>query len=224
MKRCMQMCLVAAAVLAAMPGLLVWATAAVLPRRAAHLLAGHTPRLTLLLCLVLSASRITAILGNYGAPMQIYRKLPEVPPNLPQRPAPLVNADGPWCRPAHRLEWTADAHQAAVQISAVEENGSPSTLAHVCIGAEWYRFPSAFFLPSPAYRLAFIPSSFSGLLPTAFDVRKACCLTTCSALRHSSLITTDANQPGLCQLHVTLWEACMGLPIACRAHHVSPTS
>ena len=47
-----------------------------------------------------------------------------------------------------------------------------SNVTHVCVGAEWHRFPSAFFLPSPAYRLAFIPSSFSGLLPADFDVTK----------------------------------------------------
>jgi alpha-1,2-mannosyltransferase len=38
----------------------------------------------------------------------------------------------------------------------------------VCVGAEWHRFPSAFFLPEP-YRLAFVRSGFSGLLPRQFD-------------------------------------------------------
>lgn len=47
-----------------------------------------------------------------------------------------------------------------------------SHISTVCVGAEWHRFPSAFFLPSPAYRLAFIPSSFSGLLPVNFDVHQ----------------------------------------------------
>lgn len=41
---------------------------------------------------------------------------------------------------------------------------------NVCVGAEWHRFPSSFFLPSPHYRLAFIPSGFTGLLPADFDV------------------------------------------------------
>jgi len=39
----------------------------------------------------------------------------------------------------------------------------------VCVGAEWHRFPSAFFLPGPQYRLRFIKSGFDGLLPRAFD-------------------------------------------------------
>lgn len=39
----------------------------------------------------------------------------------------------------------------------------------VCVGTEWYRFPSSFFLPGPSYRLQFIKSGFDGLLPHAFD-------------------------------------------------------
>ena len=40
---------------------------------------------------------------------------------------------------------------------------------HVCVGAEWHRFPSSFFLPSPHYRLAFVESGFGGLLPRQFS-------------------------------------------------------
>lgn len=39
----------------------------------------------------------------------------------------------------------------------------------VCMGKEWYRFPSSFFLPSPADGLSFLPSGFSGQLPAPFD-------------------------------------------------------
>lgn len=42
-------------------------------------------------------------------------------------------------------------------------------LQYVCTGAEWHRFPSAFFLPGPSYRLQFIKSGFNGLLPRPFD-------------------------------------------------------
>lgn len=38
---------------------------------------------------------------------------------------------------------------------------------NVCIGREWYRFPSSYFLPNNA-RLKFIPSGFDGLLPGQF--------------------------------------------------------
>ena len=40
---------------------------------------------------------------------------------------------------------------------------------NVCVAAEWYRFPSAFFLPGPNYRLRFLKSGFDGLLPREFD-------------------------------------------------------
>ena len=38
----------------------------------------------------------------------------------------------------------------------------------VCTCGEWYRFPSSFYLPS-GYKLAFLPSSFTGQLPKQFE-------------------------------------------------------
>ena len=35
----------------------------------------------------------------------------------------------------------------------------------ICVGKEWYRFGSSFFLPSKRQKLAFIKSGFDGLLP-----------------------------------------------------------
>eukprot|EP00899_Mesostigma_viride_P024385 jgi/Mesvir1/5130/Mv15282-RA.1 len=43
--------------------------------------------------------------------------------------------------------------------------------ALVCVGDEWYRFPSSFLLPSHRYRLAFVRESFAGLLPFYFDAQ-----------------------------------------------------
>jgi alpha-1,2-mannosyltransferase len=40
-------------------------------------------------------------------------------------------------------------------------------LEHVCVGKEWYRFPSHFFVPT-GMRVSFIPSRFRGLLPFYF--------------------------------------------------------
>ncbi|KAJ1975121.1 mannosyltransferase [Dimargaris verticillata] len=37
----------------------------------------------------------------------------------------------------------------------------------LCVGKEWYRFPSHYFVPYP-YRVGFIPSSFHGQLPKYF--------------------------------------------------------
>ena len=33
---------------------------------------------------------------------------------------------------------------------------------YVCTGDEWHRFPSSFFLPSPAYRLGYLKQTFDG--------------------------------------------------------------
>ena len=37
----------------------------------------------------------------------------------------------------------------------------------VCVGKEWYRFPSSWFLPQ-GYELGFVKSGFGGLLPGRF--------------------------------------------------------
>ncbi|KAG1243191.1 hypothetical protein G6F68_015906 [Rhizopus microsporus] len=42
------------------------------------------------------------------------------------------------------------------------------TEKNVCVGKEWYRFPSQFFLPSDT-RLQFIKSDFHGQLPKTFE-------------------------------------------------------
>uniref|UniRef100_A0A182ITW3 Mannosyltransferase n=1 Tax=Anopheles atroparvus TaxID=41427 RepID=A0A182ITW3_ANOAO len=39
---------------------------------------------------------------------------------------------------------------------------------NLCYGKEWYRFPGSFFVPSN-YRVRFIPSSFTGMLPAYYD-------------------------------------------------------
>ncbi|AOA62820.1 Alpha-1,2 mannosyltransferase [Komagataella phaffii CBS 7435] len=42
------------------------------------------------------------------------------------------------------------------------------TPKNVCVGREWYHYPSSFFLP-PSMRLRFVRSGFSGMLPGDFD-------------------------------------------------------
>lgn len=46
---------------------------------------------------------------------------------------------------------------------------SPDKNVNICIGKEWYRFPSNFFLPSDRWHLQFIKSEFSGLLPKPYE-------------------------------------------------------
>jgi alpha-1,2-mannosyltransferase len=40
---------------------------------------------------------------------------------------------------------------------------------NVCIGKDWYRFPSSFFLPSTRYSIKFIKSEFRGMLPAYYS-------------------------------------------------------
>lgn len=37
--------------------------------------------------------------------------------------------------------------------------------AVICLGKEWYRFGSSFFIPNKEQKVAFIKSGFDGLLP-----------------------------------------------------------
>ena len=45
----------------------------------------------------------------------------------------------------------------------------PDQDVNICVGKEWYRFPSNFFLPSERFHLRFIPSGFKGQLPQPFS-------------------------------------------------------
>lgn len=56
-----------------------------------------------------------------------------------------------------------------VQETQLSGKEKENDLVNVCVGAEWYRFPSSFFLPGPHYRLRFLKSGFDGLLPRAFN-------------------------------------------------------
>lgn len=39
---------------------------------------------------------------------------------------------------------------------------------NVCVGKEWYRFPSNYFIPTDAAQLSFIKSQFTGQLPKPY--------------------------------------------------------
>jgi hypothetical protein len=41
---------------------------------------------------------------------------------------------------------------------------------NVCVGKEWHRFPSSFFLPNNNWNLKFIKSEFNGQLPAPYPV------------------------------------------------------
>jgi alpha-1,2-mannosyltransferase len=45
----------------------------------------------------------------------------------------------------------------------------PNKLTNVCVGKEWYRFPSHFFMPNENTRLRYLRTSFRGLLPKYYE-------------------------------------------------------
>lgn len=63
-------------------------------------------------------------------------------------------------------------------VAQTHQRSGPTTVWHglqnvannatVCMGDDWYRFPSSFWLPHNGVKLRFIPSGFHGLLPKPF--------------------------------------------------------
>ena len=76
----LQICLSAAMTLVALPVMVKGTLGWLLPRQAVQWIARLAPRLACGAILVLSLSRVAALLLNYGAPLQVYRQLPEVGP------------------------------------------------------------------------------------------------------------------------------------------------
>ena len=63
---------------------------------------------------------------------------------------------------------SAERHSAQQQpLDAELSVHRPSSNVLVCVGNEWYRFPSSFFLPRGA-QLAFVKDGFTGQLPARF--------------------------------------------------------
>ena len=61
------------------------------------------------------------------------------------------------------------AYRAPLQIySALQQSNLVKTGDNVCLGKEWYRFPSSYFLPNGIHA-KFIRSDFDGLLPGEFN-------------------------------------------------------
>lgn len=64
------------------------------------------------------------------------------------------------------------AYRAPLQVYApLQGKEFADTQANVCLGKEWYRFPSSYFLPS-GMRAKFVKSAFDGLLPGQFNEAK----------------------------------------------------
>ena len=64
------------------------------------------------------------------------------------------------------------AYHAPLEVyTSLQGAGFAGTEANVCLGKEWYRFPSSYFLPR-GMRAKFVKSAFDGLLPGQFNEAK----------------------------------------------------
>jgi len=97
-----------------------------------------------------------------------------------------------------------DVWTSVAQLPATHQQ--PST---ICVGKEWHRFPSSFFLPDNSYTLGFLQSEFRGQLPKYYALSISGSLPT--TLTHSDF--NDLNQeepsryvahPGMCDYIVDL--------------------
>lgn len=67
---------------------------------------------------------------------------------------------------------TVNAYRAPLQVySPLRRSEFLNSEETVCLGKEWYRFPSSYFLPS-RMRAKFVKSAFQGLLPGEFNEAK----------------------------------------------------
>lgn len=88
----------------------------------------------------LGASRIVMQVKNFGAPFHAFTSLSK---------DELRGGLGPRNAPTEFLNSASNIN--------------------ICIGKEWFRFPSHFFLPDKRFHLRFVKSGFKGLLPKPFD-------------------------------------------------------
>ncbi|KAJ3049129.1 mannosyltransferase [Rhizophlyctis rosea] len=89
---------------------------------------------------LLSLSRTTALYTQYHAPLRVY---------------------------AHTHHLPLPGHDASTNTNTTHLGLFDREL-NLCVGKEWYRFPSHYFLPE-GMRLRFVKSSFDGLLPKYFE-------------------------------------------------------
>ncbi|KAF8959365.1 mannosyltransferase [Entomortierella lignicola] len=117
---------------------------------AIHKYAGGLVWVILFASAAVSLSRIIALHEHYNAPIEVYRRsfdLVKVPTpiNIQEPTSPIPSSPSP-------------SENAAL---------NSQEITRVCVGKEWYRFPSHYFFPEGA-KLGLIKSHFDGLLPGEF--------------------------------------------------------
>ncbi|KAG0020165.1 mannosyltransferase [Entomortierella chlamydospora] len=123
-----------------------------------HKYAGGLVWVILIASAAVSLSRIIALHEHYNAPIEVYRKtfdLVKIPNHI------NIEGSDPTVISASSTPSSPPSTDSSSSVSA------PPEIVRVCVGKEWYRFPSHYFLPEGA-RLGLIKSHFDGLLPGEF--------------------------------------------------------
>ena len=92
---------------------------------------------------LLSISRGITLFKGFHAPIDVYIKLEVINDNL--------------------IQWQNMPGNHSLNNEEVKK--IKDTVFSVCVGKEWHRFPSSFFLPTRKWRLKFLKSHFAGQLP-----------------------------------------------------------
>lgn len=114
-----------------------------------------------------AAMSLHVLLANFGSadPRDLVSK---IPPKLKLAVVSLFVL-GSFDLGALRTIGVMTAYSAPLSVyKPLNKEGATKPGDHVCLGKEWYRFPSSYFLPDQV-RAKFIKSEFSGLLPGEFS-------------------------------------------------------
>ncbi|KAF9907658.1 mannosyltransferase, partial [Lobosporangium transversale] len=103
-------------------------------------------------------SRIVALYDHYNAPIEVYRKAFDLV-KVPESISGVVSIEGTAADPLVLTDKSTG--------SGEKKQKEKVETIRVCVGKEWYRFPSHYFLPEGA-KLGFLKSHFDGLLPGEF--------------------------------------------------------
>jgi alpha-1,2-mannosyltransferase len=114
-----------------------------------------------------AAMSLHLILAKFGSadPKSIFSKVP------PQLKLVVVSIFilGSFDVSVLRTIGTMTAYSAPLSVyKPLQKTGAVQPGDYVCLGKEWYRFPSSYFLPNQS-RAKFVKSEFSGLLPGEFS-------------------------------------------------------
>ncbi|KAF9346887.1 mannosyltransferase [Mortierella sp. AD094] len=133
---------------------------------AIHKYAGGLVWVILIASAAVSLSRIIALHEHYNAPIEVYRKsfdLVKIP-----NPINIEGSDPTVISASSTPSSSSSPSSTAPSSSSISASlTNPPEIVRVCVGKEWYRFPSHYFLPEGA-KLGLIKSHFDGLLPGEF--------------------------------------------------------